>query len=136
MIWPMSRRAPTLLRLAAVLAGAGSLLGCGLVDPLDGRLKTCRDAQVDLVNSPQTLGPVHLAAEGEAFTDATWLPSGASRRITLCLERGDRKSFRAGTREGAVLATATCVAEKTSSAYESGVVRVVWTPAGLLCEAW
>jgi hypothetical protein len=126
---------PLLLRAAAA-ACAASLAGCGLVDPLDDRLKTCRDARVDLVNSQQTLGPVHLAAEEEVFSEATWLPSGASRRITLCLERGDRKGFRAGDRGGAVLAAATCVAERTSSAYESTVVRVVWTPAGLLCEGW
>jgi hypothetical protein len=121
-------RVPSLL-LGAALASAA----CDLVDDLTNRFKTCQDASVVLLNSEQTLGPVHIAGPGEAFTSENLLESGFSRRISLCLERGDRKMFRAGS-NGEVVGTATCVAERAR--YEGVIPRVVWGPGGFSCQGW
>ncbi|HLA77868.1 MAG TPA: hypothetical protein VJU18_09855 [Vicinamibacteria bacterium] len=111
-------------------------LGCGLDGVFDDRLKTCGDAAVDLVNSEQAQTAVHIAGPTESFTAETFLASGASRRITLCLERGDRKSFRAGDRNAQVLTSVTCVATRTPDQYEAAVARVVFGPLGFSCENW
>lgn len=111
-------------------------LGCGLDSVFHNRLKTCGDAAVDLVNSEQAQAAVHIAGPAESFTAETFLASGASRRILLCLERGDRKAFRAGDRDGRVLGSVTCVATRTRDQYEAAVAQVVWGPLGFSCENW
>jgi hypothetical protein len=108
-------------------------VACDLVQDLPNRFKTCEDATVVLLNSDQTLGPVHIAAPGESFTAENLLDSGFSRRIQLCLERGDRKLFRAGL-NGEVIGTGTCVADHAK--YEGVVPRVVWGPSGFACQGW
>lgn len=121
---------------------AGSLLwglvslACGLDGVFGNRLKTCGDAAVDLVNSEQAQAAVHIAGPGESFTAETFLASGASRRVQLCLERGDRKVFRAGDRDGHTIGSVTCVATRTSDQYQASVARVVWGPLGFACENW
>ncbi len=112
------------------------LLGCGLDSVFDNRLKTCGNAAVDLVNSQQAQAAVYIAGPAESFTTETFLASGSSRRILLCLERGDRKSFRAGDRDGRVVGSVTCVATRTPGQYEAAVARVVWGPLGFSCESW
>jgi hypothetical protein len=124
-------RIPTLGLLSALFS-----LGCGLDSVFANRLKTCGDAAVELVNSAQAQAAVHIAGPAESFTAETFLASGASRRVQLCLERGDRKSFRAGARDGQVLGSVTCVATRTSDQYEAAVARVVWGPLGFSCENW
>jgi hypothetical protein len=117
------------LALAAVLAA----VGC---DELEDRLKTCRDVPCDLVNTRQTGVTVNLAGPEEGLGAETAVAPGASRQISLCIERGDRKAFRAG-RDGQVIATATCVVQQNQDNYEGRTLRVVYDPAsGLRCEGW
>ncbi len=123
------------LLLFGSLLTLGSL-GCGLDGVFDNRLKTCGNAAVDLVNSEQALAAVHIAGPGESFTAQTFLASGASRRVELCLERGDRKAFRAGDANGQVVGAVTCVATRTPNQYEATVARVVWGPLGFSCDNW
>lgn len=91
--------------------------------------------QVDLLNSEQSIDPVGILAQGEQpFAEAV-LASGASRRLSLCVERGDAKRFRA-VRGSAVLAVANCVVSRARYEYETTIARVVWDPRGLVCENW
>lgn len=115
--------------LVLLLASAG----CDFTRDLTDRLGTCDETPVDLVNDPQTLGPVNIAGEGEDFRPENLLASGASRRIYVCIEKGDRKKFRALVGHE-VVAVATCAASR--SRYEAVVVSVRWTPIGLRCEGW
>lgn len=130
MIWGMEGRA----RLSAVAAGLAALLAGGC-DYVQDRLRSCGHLQVDLVNSEQSLGPVSLFAEGEIASAAGLLESGASRRLLLCVERGDAKRFRA-LRGAETLAVANCVVSRARYEYEATVARVVWDPRGLVCENW
>lgn len=118
------------------LGVAALLLSFSLGCSLDGRLKTCGDASVELLNSEQAQAAVHIAGPAESFTTQTFLESGASRRILLCLERGDRKDFRAGDRDGHTIGTVTCVATRTADQYEGALARVIWGPLGFSCESW
>jgi hypothetical protein len=105
---------------------------------LDARLKTCHDLRVELVNALPSEGPVHIATEEEGFSTVTLLPAvagGSSRAITLCVEKGDRKRFRAAY-GNVVVAVATCVVSRTANDLESATARVVWSNQGLLCEGW
>ncbi len=120
----------------AILITALAMAACGADSVFDERLKTCGDAAVDLVNSEQTLEAVHIAGPAESFSPGTYLASGSSRRLVLCLERGDRKSFRAGDQGGRTVGTVTCVASKHTDQYEGAVARVVWGPLGFACENW
>jgi hypothetical protein len=118
-----------------ILAVACAFAGCG---PLDERLKTCRDLRLDLVNALPSEGAIHIAVEGEGFSTQTLLPAvpgGSSRSLTLCVEKGDRKRFRAGQGD-TVVAVATCVVSRTANDLEAATARVVWTSQGLLCQGW
>jgi hypothetical protein len=121
--------------LAVLALGAGGL-SC---NSLEGRLKTCRDLRLQLVNALPSEGPVHIALDGEQLSnDVTLLPAtpgGSTRELQVCVERGDRKRFRAayGTR---VVATATCVVSRNTQELQSATARVVWRNEGLLCEGW
>lgn len=118
--------------LAGLALGAA---GCGgIADYLTNRFKTCEDVRVDLVNSEQSRFPIHITGPGESHGAATLLQSGQRRSISECLERGDRKRFLATDEADQVVATINCVAMKAS--YEGSVVKVVWSPAGLLCQDW
>jgi hypothetical protein len=118
-----------------VLAAAGALAACG---PLDERLKTCRDLRLELVNALASEGPIHIALEGEGLSTATLLPAvpgGSTRSLTVCVEKGDRKRFRAAQGD-TVVGVATCVVSRTANDLEAASARVVWTKAGLVCEGW
>jgi len=123
-------RALTIVTAAGVWLTAS---GCNVFDDLSDRFKTCDDTPVDLVNSEQTRFPVNIAGPEEGFLPENVLPSGGSRRIFLCLERGNRKRFRV-EQEGTIVAVVNCVASYSS--YETRVVSVVWTPTGIVCEGW
>lgn len=118
-----------LLSCLAVAAAACSL---------EERLKSCRDRRVELVNALPSEGAVHIAAEEEPLSEATLLPAragGSSRSIELCVEKGDRKRFRAAY-GNQVVAVTTCVVSRTADDLESAFARVVWGPQGLICEGW
>jgi len=118
--------------LAALSLGSA---GCnGIADYLTNRFKTCEDVRVELINSEQGRFPIHITGPGESRTAATLLESGQSRSISLCLERGDAKRFLAAADDTQVMAAVNCVAFKAS--YEDSFVKVVWSPAGLLCQDW
>lgn len=116
---------------AALLALASSV-GC---DWVQDRFRSCGHLQVDLVNSEQAIEQVSILAEGEQPTAERVLASGSSRRLLLCVERGDAKRFRA-MRGGDVLAIANCVVSRARYEYEATVARVVWDARGLVCENW
>jgi hypothetical protein len=119
-----------------VLGLAGLCLGS--CDSLEARLKTCRDLRVELVNALPSEGPVHIAIEGESFSGTTLLPAspgGSSRAMEVCVERGDRKRFRAAYGD-TVVATATCVVSRSTQDLQGATARVVWANTGLLCEGW
>jgi hypothetical protein len=123
------RLSRTLCLLTAVAA-----TGCdGIGDYLTNRFKTCEDVRVDLVNSEQSRFPIHITGPGENRADWNRLESGQKRSISLCLEKGDRKQFRAQT-DTEVVSTINCVAFKTS--YEGSFVKVIWSPAGFICQDW
>lgn len=121
----------TLRSLLALLL-ASWCAGCGFVQD---RLRSCGHMQVDLINSDQSLGAVSILAEGEGPSAATLLEPGASRRLLLCVERGDAKRFRS-LRGGDTLAVANCVVSRARYEYEAVVARVVWDARGLSCENW
>ena len=123
------------LGAAAIALAALCLESC---DALEARLKTCRDLRVDLVNALPSEGPVHIAIEGESFSGATLLPAspgGSSRSMEICVERGDRKRFRAAYGNN-VVATVTCVVSRSTQDLQGVTARVVWANTGLLCEGW
>ena len=127
----MKCRLPS-LSVSCLLAASLVSTSC---DWLQERFKTCRDVRVDLVNSQQTLGPYFIAGPDESFDSANRLDSGASRSLVQCLEKGDRKKFRAGTPAGDTVGIVTCVAGKTS--YEGQPVpQVVWFNDGFDCLDW
>jgi hypothetical protein len=108
--------------------------GCnGIADYLTNRFKTCEDVRVDLINSEQTRFPIHITGPGEDRAESNLLESGQKRSISLCLERGDSKRFLAQT-DTEVVATINCVAFKAS--YEGSFVKVIWSPAGFICQDW
>jgi len=120
-----------------VVTVLGTLLGstgCGVFDNLSDRFKTCEDVPVDLINSEQTRGTaINFAGPEENFLDENRLESGQSRRMYMCIERGDRKRFRV-EQDGNVIAVVNCVASLSS--YETHTVSVIWTPRGIVCEGW
>lgn len=129
----MSRSARATAGLALLLAAAG--LSC---NALDARLKTCRDLRVDLVNALPSEGPVHIAMEGESLSSTTLLPAtpgGSTRSLEVCVERGDRKKFRAAYGDR-VVANATCVVSHATEELQAMTARVIWSNQGLLCEGW
>jgi hypothetical protein len=121
-------------RLAVLAALAAASTGCdGISDYLTNRFKTCDDVRADLINSEQSRFPIYLTGPGEDRSDSTFLESGQKRSISLCLERGDAKRFLAHD-QSQVVATINCVAFKAS--YEGSFVKVIWSPAGFICQDW
>jgi hypothetical protein len=121
-------------RTVALLLACGSFFDSGC-DWIQDRFRSCGHLRVDLVNSDQTLSQVSILAEDEQEKPETVLASGASRRISICVEKGDIKKFRA-LKDGEVLAVANCVVSKSRYQYEASLAKVVWTPIGFLCEEW
>ena len=119
-------------RAAALTPLLLALPGC---DWVQDRFRTCGHVRVELVNGEQSLGPVAILAEHEAYFDEAVLASGASRGMQLCVERGDAKRFRT-VRAGETVAEANCVVSRSRHELESTIFRVVWDPRGLVCENW
>ena len=117
-------------RLVAISILAATTSGCGW---LDDRLRSCSNANVDLVNSVQNTEPIHLVGPVEATADATQLEPGERRRTTQCLNRGDKRRYRAIVGPD-VIATIECVASRAS--YEGVTIEVIWKRSGLSCEGW
>jgi len=130
----MGSSARTAAALLALALGAGGL-SC---NSLESRLKTCRDLRVELVNALPSEGAVHIAIDGEGLSTTTLLPAvagGSTRSLEVCVERGDRKRFRAAYGDS-VVATATCVVSRNTQELQSATARVVWSNQGLRCEGW
>jgi hypothetical protein len=121
------QRSSRRLSVVAAALGAAVAAGCGT------SFKTCSDARVELANSQQSRATVHLVPPDEDPSPDNLLAPGESRRIELCLSKGDRHGFRV-VLEGETLATATCVASRAD--YEALVIRVSYGPDGLSCEGW
>lgn len=117
---------------AITLALAAGLVAAGC-DWLGDRFETCQDAFVDLVNGDQSRQEIDLVADGEDPGPQTPLAPGETRRVTICLSKGDRRGFRV-LHEGVVLAQAVCVASRSN--YEGRAVQVRWGPGGLACSGW
>src|SRR5437764_1292179 len=103
-------------RRFVLVAALGTLLGgtaCGVFDDLDDRFKSCRDTPVDLINSEQTVEEVHIVGPDEFINEDNHMKSGASRTISMCIERGDRVKFRV-ERDGDIIAMVNCVASRSS----------------------
>ncbi|HET8645403.1 MAG TPA: hypothetical protein VFO85_07945 [Vicinamibacteria bacterium] len=129
----MPTRARRAAALGLLVAGAG--LSC---NTLDTRLKTCRDLRLELVNAMPSEGAVHIALEGEPLSASTLLPAlpgGSTRQVDVCVERGDRRRFRAAYGER-VVAQATCVVSHATDVLQSMTARVVWSSQGLRCDGW
>ncbi len=120
---------PRAAALAVLLLAAG---GCGWMDDHFD----CGNQTVELLNSDQSIAPVAILFEEESLPEReALLVSGASRRLDVCVERGDAKRFRA-VRGGETLAVANCVVSRARYEYEATVLRVVWDARGLVCENW
>lgn len=119
------------LRGAALMAVV-LLAGC---DWLKARLRTCHQLRVDLVNSEQTLAAVNVTVEDEGPSPGNLLASGASRRVSLCVEKGDREKFVAW-RDGQILAEIRCPVSLSPDQVDASVARVVFGPPGFSCEGW
>jgi hypothetical protein len=124
-----SRLGRRLLPAALLLLAAP---GCGWVED---RLKTCKDQSVELRNEDPERRAASILVEDERESDATRLQPGQTRRVSVCVERGDSKRFRA-LHEGTVLGVANCVVSRAAYEYEATVVRVTWDARGLACENW
>lgn len=126
-------RTPQKLGLLAL-----SVLVLGLAPSCDfvqDRFRDCRQLKVDLVNAQFSLGQINLLAEHEPVNDETLLVPGASRRVLVCAERGDRKRFFAA-KDGQFVGVVNCVVTKDPHELESSLARVLWGLQGLSCEDW
>jgi hypothetical protein len=110
-----------------------ALTGCPWVDSLTDELGTCHDTPVALVNSEQSIDPVHILVDDELATPESRLESGDSRIVTLCLERGRGYAFRSESDQGP-LATVRC--PSSVAEYTNQTPEVVWTPVGFRCIDW
>jgi hypothetical protein len=122
-------------RTAVLGLALGGSLSC---DSLENRLKTCRTLRVELVNALPSEGGINIAAESEPFSDATFLPAvagGSTRSLDLCVEKGDRKLFKAAYGQR-IVAEANCVVSFRTDELQAVTSRVVWSNRGLLCEGW
>ncbi len=121
---------------AFVVAGAGAVVlplpGC---DTIQDRFRECRHVTVELRTDRQAVVGANLIAENEAVTAATFVAPGDSRRIELCVERGDRKRFLA-FRDSRPVAQATCTVSFSKTGAETARPQVVLQPAGLACLDW
>ena len=110
-----------------------ALTGCPWVRSLTDELGTCHDTPVALVNSEQTIDPVHILVDDELATPESRLVSGDSRVVTMCLERGRGYTFRSESDQGP-LATVKC--PSSLARYDNQTPSVVWTPVGFRCFDW
>jgi len=106
--------------------------GC---DWAQDRLRTCGHLTVELRVDRQNRFPAHIAIDGEDFSEASFLQPGQTRRITTCVEKGDRVFFRA-EESGQVSHGANCVYSRNRQEAEYTTARVVLYPNQLACENW
>jgi hypothetical protein len=125
-------RSPLARLLWPIALGALAAPGC---DWAEDRLKTCKDQAVELRNEDPERRAASILVEDERESDATRLQTGQTRRVSVCVERGDSKRFRA-LHEGTVLGVANCVVSRAAWEYEATLVRVTWDARGLVCENW
>jgi hypothetical protein len=119
-------------RAAIALAGLLALTGCGW---LDDTFQTCRHLKVDLENRANSGQPVHIAVDDESYGPENLIPWLSSRRVEVCVERGDVERFRAGMGPDTFF-IAHCPVTITEEQFEATVARVVWDRGELRCENW
>jgi hypothetical protein len=127
----MSRRSAL---LCVVMVAATASSGC---EYIQDRLRTCDERSVELFNRPPGGQPVYLAPTEEPFTSVHLVQPGHLRIISLCMERGDQKTFRAGRFPDAVpIGRIDCVVTQDRPFFESSTARVVWETNQFTCENW
>jgi hypothetical protein len=122
-------------RLVKAMALAGLLLGLAGCDWTQDRFRECRHLRVDLKNQGSSGDPINLVMEEETYGDANLVPWLSTRRVEVCVERGDVKRFRAG-KGNETLFIANCVVTRPTYEYEFNVARVVFDRNVLDCENW
>ena len=128
---PARSRRSCIAALAFILS---AVPGCGLFDDIGDRFKTCEDAEIVLLNSQQTRVSVNMIGPDEVFGQQNLLESGQSRRLVLCMDYGDHKTFQ--VRQGTeIVASVNCVAQHDSYAGRP-LPSVIWTKSEILCEDW
>jgi hypothetical protein len=128
----VSHRSNRFIIKAIALAAVLFLPGC---DWLDDRFRTCSRLQVDLENRGGSGEAVHIALEHETYGAENLVPWLSSRRVEVCVERGDVKRFRAGMGSETFF-IANCAVSRPEYEYEFNVARVVWDRGELSCENW
>jgi hypothetical protein len=108
---------------------------CNLLDWAQDRTRNCERLSIDLVNRSLVALPVNIAPDSEPYGDVNLLRAGQTRRISECVEEGNRKRFRAG-RGGVTLDIANCVVAREDFQREFETARVVWDVERLYCENW
>jgi hypothetical protein len=114
------------------LAGLLVLPGC---DWVEDRFQTCSRLDVDLENRGGSGQAVHLALEHETYGPENLVPWLSTRRVEVCVERGDVKRFRAGMGSETFF-IANCAVSRNEDEFEFNVARVVWDRGELACENW
>lgn len=117
---------------SALILSTLSLPGCNWVQD---RFRECGHVTVEMTNDRQNRFAAHIAAEEEDWSSETLLQPGQSRRIAVCVERGDRKRFRS-MQDGAVNHVVNCVSTLARYELEFTTSRVVLYPNQLACENW
>lgn len=128
----MSNRSNRWMIKAFALAGLVVLPGC---DWVQDRFRECEHLRIDLENQGNSGEAVHIAPEGESFGAENLVPWLSSRRVEVCVERGDVKRFRAGFAGGTIY-IANCVVTRATYEYEFNTARVVFDRDLLTCENW
>lgn len=114
---------------AVVVTGAA---GCGTIQD---RFRECREVTVELQVDRQALVGANMIIENESVGSSNFLAPGESRRVAVCVERGDRKRFIA-FRDGRAVFQATCVVSFSETGAETARPLVVLQPAGIACIDW
>jgi hypothetical protein len=125
------RAAPLAVAVLAVLAHTS----CNLFEWAEDRARDCDVVQIDISNRSLVAEPVNIAMEDEPYANANLLLAGQTRRVTECVEEGDRVRFRAG-RGGITLDDANCVVSREDYELEYEIARVTWDVEELYCENW
>lgn len=121
------------MRRLAPGAGLLVMLLTGGCDWVQDRFRECRHIDVDLKNMPLGNAPLNMIMEGEELSTDNLVGGGASRRVSICAERGDRKRFYAA-RGGEFLGVVNCVLSRDPHEYIATVARVVWDADHFVCE--
>ena len=126
----MSDRSNRWMIKAFALAGLLCLPACDW-----DTFQTCSHLKVDLENRGGSGQAVHLALEDESYGAENLVPWLSTRRVEVCVERGDVKRFRAGMGPETFF-IANCDVLRSEDEFEFNVARVVWDRGQLACENW